>query len=76
MDVRLEVKYKLEMDKREWLVLSRALRGCMTEEDKAIAKEMVDRMVMQKASTLNQMADEADKAVDNVEAANKGRKRG
>lgn len=68
MDVKLEVKYKLEMDKREWLVLSRALRGCMTPEDKVIAAQLQEQMLVAKSNTLNQMADEAEKAVDNITA--------
>jgi hypothetical protein len=76
MDVKLEVKYRLELNRDEWLVVSKALREFATcipasghpDEEREIAARLQEQMLAQKHAVLSQMAGEAGKAVASVKA--------
>ena len=88
MDVKLNIKYTLELNRDEWLVVSKALRAYASspvgEQDpsasavttierergwREIATKLQEQMVTQKANVLDQMAQEASIAAENVAAA-------
>jgi hypothetical protein len=74
MDVKVEVKYRIDLNRDEWLLVSRALRGLLTPNDEASARALQEQMLVQKHNILSQMAEEADKAVGNVAKAKGGRR--
>jgi hypothetical protein len=74
-DIKLDVKYRMDLNRDEWLVVSKALRayatgGAQTEHptslDRDIAAKLQEQMLNQKASALSQMAQEAERHVDNI----------
>jgi hypothetical protein len=73
MDVRVEIKYRLDLSRDEWLVVSKALRTFADElprdEDREIAAKLQEQMLTQKHNVLSQMTAEASKAVGNIEAS-------
>jgi hypothetical protein len=70
MDIKLDIKYRLELNRDEWLVVSKALRafaGDLPRDDaREVAATLQEQMVNQKASVLDQMAGEAQIAAENV----------
>lgn len=70
MDIKLDIKYRLELNREEWLVVSKALRafaGDLPRDDaREVAATLQEQMVNQKASVLDQMAGEAQIAAENV----------
>lgn len=85
-DIKLDVKYRLDLNRDEWLVVSKALRaygpadGVIPDpqasglgerarrqaEEWLIARDLQEQMLQQKAATLTQMAQEAERHVDNI----------
>jgi len=80
VDVRVEIKYRLELNRDEWLVVSKALREFagtspppnITAGEREIASALQEQMLVQKRNALTQMAADAGKAVANVEEAKSG----
>jgi hypothetical protein len=80
MDIKLDIKYRLELNRDEWLVVSKALRAfaddlardsvgdSLQREMGEIAAKLQEQMLAQKHTVLSQMAGEAGKAVANVKA--------
>lgn len=78
MDVKLDIKYRLELNREEWIVVSKALRWfaaaetaipvISTDIERDVADKLQEQMLTQKHNTLSQMAGEAGKAVANVKA--------
>jgi hypothetical protein len=80
MDIKLNIKYTLELNRDEWIVVSKALRvyaaspvespGDERERGfREVATRLQEQMVQQKANVLDQMAQEANVAAENVAAA-------
>ena len=88
MDIKLNIKYTLELNRDEWIVVSKALRAYAAspvgEQDpsasavttierergwREIATRLQEQMVQQKANVLDQMAQEANVAAENVAPA-------
>lgn len=70
MDMRVTWNFRLDIDKHEFRVLSKALRGVLrTDEERAEALELQKRMLRMKHEILQQALAESQKAVDNVDAA-------
>lgn len=73
MDVKVDIKYRLDLNRDEWLVVSKALRTFADElprdEDREIAAKLQEQMLVQKHNVLSQMSAEAGKAVANVTRA-------
>ena len=55
MDVKVELKYRLDLNRDEWLLVSRALRGQLSIDDEPAAHALQEQMVMQKHNVLSQM---------------------
>ncbi len=75
MDIKLLIQYRLDMNRDEWLVVSKALRAFASttpnDPECQIAAALQGQMLQQKHSALSQMTEEAAKHVTNAE---KGRK--
>lgn len=69
MNLKIETQFHISLTKPEWLIVQKALRGVLTEEEKPIALALQEQMITQRSSTLGQLADEAYVAVENVERA-------
>lgn len=67
MDMRVTWKYTLDLTKDEFLIVSKALRGTLKDEEKAIALALQERMVLQKHTMLQQALDESAKVLINIE---------
>ena len=78
MDFRVLTVYRLDLNKDEFNLIQRALRGALTEEEKAEAQALQEKLLIERHSVLSQMAKTSEVAVTNIEAAHeaaKGKKR-
>jgi len=72
-DMRVEMKYTLALTKDELTLVQRALRCLLTAEEQAPALVLQEAILLQRARLLDQMANEADKAAENIERAQQRR---
>lgn len=69
MDMRVTWSFRLDVDKHEFRILSKALRGALrTDEERAEALELQKRMLRTKHEVLRQAFAESQKAIDNIDA--------
>lgn len=69
MDMRVTWSFRLDVDKHEFRILSKALRGALrTDEERAEALELQKRMLRTKHEVLQQALAESQKAIDNIDA--------
>ena len=75
-DIKLDIKYRMDLSREEWLVVSKALRviaeggRCpnviLTAAEEEIAEKLQEQMLVQKHNVLSQMTEEAAKPVANL----------
>lgn len=66
MEVRIPIRYSLQLERDEFLLISKALRGTLTEEEKPIALQLQEKMLRDKHNQLNDMLAQSQKAIDNI----------
>ncbi len=67
MDVAMLVQWRLIVSSAEWRLVSKALRGVLTDEEKIEALALQEKMMRERAIQAEQLSKEADKAIRNIE---------
>jgi hypothetical protein len=70
MDLGLLVQWKMVLSSSELRLVQKGLRGVLKEEEKADALALQEKIMRERARQAEQMADEAAKAVANIEERN------
>jgi hypothetical protein len=71
MDFQLLISYKVVISTEEFRILSKALRGTLTEDEKGAALLLQQKMMEDRAKLFANAFDEANKTVVNIEKAKK-----
>lgn len=69
METRLMVLYRLSLDGDEFRLVSKALRGLLTDDEKPAALELQAKMLREKHKQITNMLKESQKAMDHIEEA-------
>lgn len=69
MDTQITATYHLVIRGDEFRLLSKALRGILSDEDKPKALELQIKMLQDKHAWLKQQMESSQKNIDNIEAA-------
>ena len=67
METKIHWTYALHVNKEEFLLISKALRGNLKDEEKPAALALQEKMVTQKHAILEQVLEESAKVITNIE---------
>lgn len=67
METKIHWTYALHVNKEEFLLISKALRGNLKDEEKTAALALQEKVVMQKHAILEQVLEESAKVITNIE---------
>lgn len=73
MEFRMPFRYSLQLERDEFLLITKALRGTLTVEEKELAVALQEKMMLDKHHMLLQTLEESQKTVDNINKSKIGK---
>lgn len=67
MELRLPMRYTIHLERDEFLIVTKALRGTLNADEKEVALKLQEKMMLDKHSLLVNMVEESQKTVNNIQ---------